>query len=142
MKTEKEIEVKVQEDIQFIISAVTSELHMTAYLEYFNTWERNGGMQWFFDECVQITHEIMLSEGSKYLEWLEYWKKNDENYCKGFSEVTNETCFDWYHMNKALEVFKSRYDKDTPTEIKERYKEHIGGVLSLFQEEDMKELIS
>ena len=115
MKTKKEIRKQKQKDIQFIISAVTSELYNTAYFEYFNTWESNGGMQWFFDECVEITHKVMLSEGSPYLKWLDYWSKTDDVWVKDFSEVTGETCFDWYHMIEARKEFESRYEKDEPT---------------------------
>jgi hypothetical protein len=44
MKSKKEIRKQKQADLQFIISAVTTELHQMAYLEYFGAWENNGGM--------------------------------------------------------------------------------------------------
>ena len=134
MRSEQEIENQKANDLRFIISAVTSELHNMAYLEYFDTWENNGGMQWFFDECVEITQKIMLTKGSKYLEWLEVWKKTDEKYCEGFLEVTGETCFDWYHMNEARKEFESRYDKDECS--MEQKSEHIGRLLSGFKHSD------
>ena len=115
MKTKKEIKNKKKEDIQFIISAVTTELHDTAYYDYFETWENEGGMQWFFDECVDITHTIMLTKGSQYLKWLDYWANTENEYCESFSAITGETCFDWYHMNEARKEFQSRYKKDVPT---------------------------
>ena len=112
MKTKKEIKKQKQEDIKFIVSAVTSELYDMAYYDYFETWENEGGMGWFFDECVNITHKVMLKKGSPYLKWLDNWAKSDDKYCEGFSEITGETCFDWYHMNEARKEFQSRYEKD------------------------------
>ena len=131
MKTEKEITEQKQSDLQFITSAVTSELHDIAYLKYFDVWENNGGMRWFFDECVEITHKVMLTEGSPYLKWLEVWKVNTDKYCVSFSEVTGETCFDWYHMNEARKEFKSRYKKDKCN--KEQISEKIGYLINSFE---------
>jgi hypothetical protein len=131
MKTEKEITEQKQYDLQFITSAVTSELHDIAYLNYFDVWENNGGMGWFFDECVEITHKVMLTEGSPYLKWLEVWKVNTDKYCVSFSEVTGETCFDWYHMNEARKEFKSRYKKDKCN--KEQISEKIGYLINSFE---------
>ena len=140
MRNEKEIEAKKQEDIKFILSAVTSELHDIAYLQYFGTWENNGGMQWFFDECIQITEQLMMTEGSKYLEWLEHWKVTTDKTCEGFTEITGETCFDWYHMNEATKEFKSRYDKDE--DIKEQYSESIGSMLCQFDSTEVDGVIA
>lgn len=131
MRTEKEVQEQIQKDLQFIISAVTSELHDMAYLNYFNTWENSGGMGWFFDECVEITHEIMLKEGSQYLKWLEHWKVTDGNNWDSFSEVTGETCFDWYHMDEARKLFKSRYEEDECS--KEQTSEFIGVLIDGFK---------
>ena len=139
MRTEKEIQEKKEEDIQFIISAVTSELHNIAYLKYFCAWEANGGMGWFFTECVEITHKIMLTEGSQYLKWLDYWKETEGNNWESFSEFTGETCFDWYHMNEARKEFESRYEKDECT--KEQISESIGCLINSFEaEEDRNEV--
>lgn len=140
MKTIHEIEVQKQKDVQFIISAVTSELYNLAYNEYFNTWENNGGMQWFFDECVNITNEIMFKEGSVYLKWLEYWIHNEDKYSKCFSEVTGEDCFDWYHMNEARKVFKSRYVKDDISDIKEQVSYSIGNILARYDSDVSDEI--
>jgi len=134
MKTIADIELQKIKDVQFIISAVTTELHNMAYLEYFNTWENNGGMQWFFDECVEITNKVMFKEGSQYLKWLDHWIHNEDKYCKNFSEVTGETCFDWYHMNEARKEFESRYEKDECS--MEQKAEHIGRILSGFKHSD------
>tara|TARA_R110001606_G_scaffold330139_1_gene477768 strand:+ start:700 stop:1275 length:576 start_codon:yes stop_codon:yes gene_type:complete len=131
MKTEKEITEQKQSDLQFITSAVTSELHDIAYLNYFDAWENNGGMGWFFTECVEITHKVMFKEGSPYLKWLEVWKVNTDKYCESFSEVTGETCFDWYHMNEARKEFESRYKKDECT--KEQISEKIGYLINSFE---------
>jgi hypothetical protein len=131
MREEKEIQERIQEDLQFIISAVTTELHDMAYLKYFNAWENNGGMGWFFQECVDITHEIMLSEGSQYLKWLEHWKTTEGNNWEAFSEFTSETCFDWYHMNEARKLFKSRYEKDECT--KEQISESIAYLINEYK---------
>lgn len=141
MRTEKEIEIQKQNDRAFIISAVTTELHNMAYLEYFDAWETNGGMQWFFDECVEITDKIMFSEGSQYLKWLDHWKSTDNDKdVEGFSEFTNETCFDWYHMNEARKEFESRYEKDKCT--RSQISEHIGSLLnSVSSDEDRNDLV-
>jgi hypothetical protein len=133
MKTKKEIRRQKENDLEFIISAVTTELHDMAYLQYFNTWENNGGMQWFFDECVEITKVIMFKDGSAYLKWLEVWKVNTDKYCKSFMEVTGETCFDWYHMDEARKEFEARYDKDECS--KEQISECIGGLINSFDNE-------
>jgi hypothetical protein len=138
-KTKEQIEEQKRIDVEFIISAVTSELHDLAYLEYFDTWENNGGMAWFFDECVEITHKIMFTEGSQYLKWFDHWIKNEEKFCEGFSEVTNETCFDWYHMNEARKEFESRYEKDE--NIDEQISERIGGLLNLFKTQEHRDKI-
>lgn len=138
-KTKEQIEEQKQEDVEFIISAVTSELHDMAYLEYFDAWENNGGMGWFFQECVDITHKIMFTEGSQYLKWLDHWIKNEEKYCEGFSEVTGETCFDWYHMNEARKEFESRYEKDE--NIDEQISERIGRLLNLFESQGHRDKI-
>ena len=114
MRTKKEIKKQKQTDIKFIISAVTSELYDTAYYDYFETWENEGGMGWFFNECVDITHKIMLSEDSQYLKWLDYFAETDDKYPMSFSEYTETDCFDWFHMNEARKEFKSRYKKDIP----------------------------
>ena len=111
MITKKEVKKQKRKDIQFIISAVTTELHDMAYYEYFNTWENSGGMQWFFDECVDITKKIMLSEGSAYLQWLEYFKTTNDTYPLSFCDLFGEP-LDWYHMDKAKAEFQTRYDKD------------------------------
>ena len=112
MKTKKEIKKQKQKDIEFIISAVTSELYDKAYYDYFETWENEGGMGWFFNECVDITHKIMLTEGSQYLKLLDYWANTDDEHPMYFREYTNTDCFDWYHMTEAREEFESRYEKD------------------------------
>lgn len=135
MKTEKEINDQKQKDLQFIVSAVTSELHEMAYLKYFDTWENQGGMGWFFDECVEITNKIMLTEGSQYLKWLDHWKETEgTNNWESFSEITGETCFDWYHMNEAAKEFKSRYEVDECTF--DQVSERIGYFLNEFKNED------
>jgi hypothetical protein len=133
MKTKEEIQERKDQDIQFIISAVTSELENTAYLKYFDAWENNGGMGWFFTECVEITHKIMLTEGSQYLKWLDYWTNTEEEHPQFFSEFTGETCFDWYHMNEAMKEFKSRYEEDECT--KEQVSECIGHLINGFKTE-------
>ena len=130
-KTKEQIEEQKRSDIEFIVSAVTSELENKAYLEYFDTWENNGGMGWFYTECVEITHEVMLKEGSAYLKWLNHWINTEDKHCKMFSEFTGETCFDWYHMNEARKEFESRYEKDE--NIDDQISERIGGLLSLFK---------
>ena len=112
MKTKKEIKKQKQKDIEFIISAVTSELYDKAYYDYFETWENEGGMGWFFNECVDITHKIMLTKGSPYLKWLDYWAKTKDEHPLYFREYTNTDCFDWYHMTQARKEFESRYEKD------------------------------
>jgi hypothetical protein len=133
MRTEKEIKTKIAEDTQFIVSAVTTQLHDMAYLNYFTAWENNGGMGWFFTECVEITHEVMFRDGSAYLKWLDHWKETEGNNWEAFSEFTGETCFDWYHMNEAKKVFESRYEKDDCT--KEQISEHIGYIINSFESE-------
>jgi hypothetical protein len=125
--TKKEIRKQKQSDIQFIISAVTTELHDKAYYYYNETWEANGGMGWFFNECIDITHKIMLTKGSPYLKWLENWIENGgHKYCKDFSSFVEESktynCFDWYHMTEALKEFESRYEKDEDASLKESLK--------------------
>ena len=130
-KTKEQIVKQKRSDIEFIVSAVTSELENTAYLEYFDTWENNGGMGWFYTECVEITHEIMFREGSAYLKWFNHWMSTEDKDCEMFSEFTGETCFDWYHMNEARKVFESRYEKDE--NIDDQISERIGGLLSLFK---------
>lgn len=134
MRTEKEVQEQIQRDLEFIISAVTSELHDMAYLNYFDTWENNGGMGWFFDECVEITHKIMLTEGSPYLKWLDHWKGTEGNGWDSFSEVTGETCFDWYHMNEARKLFKSRYEEDECS--KGQISEFIGVLIDEFKTDE------
>jgi len=139
MKTKEQIEKQKKGDVEFIISAVTTELHEVAYLQYFEAWENNGGMGWFFDECVNITHEVMFKEGSPYLKWLDYWTNTDEERPQMFSEFTGETCFDWYHMNEAMKEFQSRYDKDENTD--EQISERIGGLLNLFKTNEHRDNI-
>ena len=124
MKNTEEIREQIQSDLLFITSAVTTELHTLAYLKYFGVWEDNGGMGWFFSECIEITEEIMLTEGSAYLKWLEVWKVNTD---VSFSEITGETCFDWYHMAEARKEFESRYEKDECN--KEQVLEYISSVI-------------
>ncbi len=126
MKTKEEINEQTQDDLQFVISAVTTELYDLAYIDYFDTWENNGGMQWFFSECVEITKKIMLTEGSAYLKWLEAWRVNTDKYCESFMKITGETCLDWYHMTEARKEFMSRYDKDECN--KEQILEHISNL--------------
>ena len=141
MRTEKEIQERKEADTQFIISAVTTELHDLAYLEYFTAWENNGGMGWFSTECVEITHEVMFRDGSAYLKWLDHWKETEGNNWESFSEFTEETCFDWYHMSEAKKVFKSRYEKDDCTH--EQISEHIGYLINSFEsKEDRDEVMS
>ena len=41
-KTKEQIEEQKRIDVEFIISAVTGELHDLAYIEYFDAWETNG----------------------------------------------------------------------------------------------------
>ena len=139
MRTKKEIRKKTEKDLQFIISAVTTELGDMAYLRYFNAWEQNGGMGWFFDECVEITHKIMLTEGSAYMKWLDYWATFEGDDWVTFSELIGE-CFDWYHMSKAKVEFMSRYEKDECT--KEQISEHMGYLINSFEvAEDRDDLL-
>lgn len=133
MKTTEEINIQKREDVKFILSAVTTELHEMAYLNYFETWEGNGGMGWFFWGCVDITEAIMLTEGSQYLKWLDVWIANEDKYCESFSEVTGEACFDWYHMNEARKMFESRYSKDECN--KEQVSESIGRLINMYDTE-------
>ena len=141
MRSKKEIKEKKQEDLLFITSAITTELHNLAYIEYFETWENNGGMGWFFQECVEIANKVMFSEGSQYLKWLDHWKETKGNNWKSFSELTGETCFDWYHMDEALKEFQSRYEKDEC--IKEQVSERIGHLINEFDsEEDRNEVLN
>lgn len=137
-KTQEEIQNRMNDDRAFIVSAVTSELHNTAYLQYFETWENNGGMGWFFDTCVEIVDEIMFTEGSAYLKWLEHWKVSDIH-CNTFSEVTNETCFDWYHMNEARSIFESRYKKDVS--CKEQIMEHVEGIMGSLSVDEKNDIL-
>jgi len=132
MRTETEIREKKEADLQFIISAVTSELHDIAYLKYFTAWEHNGGMRWFFDECVDITKEIMLAEGSEYMKWLDYWKDTSGEDFEWFTEFSGES-FDWYHMNEARHLFESRYKEDDCT--KRQVSESIGYLINSFEDE-------
>jgi len=133
MKNVLEIEKRKKTDLQFIISAVTSELHELARLQYFEEWEANGGMGWFFEECVNIANEVMFKEGSQYLKWLDNWSNTDNVLPQMF---TGESCFGWYHMNKARELFESRYTKDVdPTE---EISEHIGCIINQFDTETQR----
>ncbi len=111
MKTKNQIKYKKIEDIKFIVSAVTTELYDMAYYDYNDTWENEGGMVWFFNECVNITNKIMLSKGSQYLKWLDHWAKTD-GACINFTDLTGESYFDSYHMTEARKEFQSRYEKD------------------------------
>ena len=129
MKTKEEIQERKNQDIQFIISAVTSELEGMAYLKYFDAWENNGGMGWFFDECVEITKKVMLTEGSEYLRWLDHWKEAGDDWVS-FSELVGN-CFDWYHMDEAKKEFKSRYEEDECT--KQQFYERIGHLINSFE---------
>lgn len=129
MKNALQIERQREADLKFIISAVTEELSGYVYLEYFNTWEGMGGMQWFFYECVDLAEEVMLSEGSEYLRWLDYYATTEDDRVKGFDEFTNTACFDWYHMNKARELFESRYEKDDLKDNLTHIGEHIGCII-------------
>ena len=113
MKNTKEIKKQKRKDLQFIISAITFELKEIAYNDYFDTWENSGGMQWFFDECVDLAKKVMFSDGSKYLEWLSYWAFTNDEYPKTFTDMFG-VCFDWYHMDLARKEFESRYNKDEP----------------------------
>jgi hypothetical protein len=126
MKTEKEIELKKREDIEFIISAVTNRLLDEVRFEYSRILDHNG-YRWFYDECVTITHRIMFDEGSAYLQWLEGWKIGKE---PDFHELTNE-CFDWYHMDKALENWERKYggEKDEEKTIFKNKAEWIGHMI-------------
>lgn len=132
-RTTAEIEQQVASDTNFLVSAVTSELNQIAYLEYFDTWEANGGMQWFFDECVSLTNEVMFTKNSPYQQWLEHWKVTPNSEALSFSEVTGETCVDWYHMNEALKLFTSRYEKDEC--VKDQMAERIGAMLNYFEDD-------
>lgn len=133
MRTTEEINEQKQKDVQFIVSAVTAELHDLARFRYFDTWENNGGMGWFFSECVEITNEIMFAEGSEYLKWLDHWIKSEDNSWLCFSEISGE-CFDWYHMDKARTMFESRYTKDKDTKVE--LSEHIGYIINSFKSDD------
>ena len=141
MKTKEQIEQRKRKDVEFILSAVTMHLDSMVYLEYFSTYENNGGMGWFFDECSEITHKIMFKEGSQYLKWLDHWIESDDvKSCKVFHEIANE-CFDWYHMIEAQKEFESRYTKDENID-KQNLSERIGGLLNLMEsEEDRVEII-
>ena len=133
MRTPKEVQEQKQKDVQFIVSAVTAELYDLARYEYFETWENNGGMGWFFSECVEITNEIMFKEGSEYLKWLDHWIKSEDNSWLCFSEISGE-CFDWYHMYEARKLFKSRYTKDEDTKVE--ISEHIGYIINSFESDE------
>tara|TARA_R110000782_G_scaffold46152_3_gene102070 strand:+ start:2355 stop:2939 length:585 start_codon:yes stop_codon:yes gene_type:complete len=135
MKTEQQINEVKQNDLEFIISAVTSELHDMANLRYFDTWENEGGMQWFFDECVEISKKVMFTEGSKYMEWLDYWTKSEEEHAQTFSEFTSES-LDWYHMTEAMKEFKSRYAEDECT--KDQISESIGCLINQFKTDEAR----
>jgi len=127
MKTQEEIEKRIQEDVQFIISAVTNELGFIAYTQYFETWQSQGGMMWFFEECISITKEIMLHGDTAYNRWLNDWKVNED---ASFADM-NDSCFDWYHMNKALKIFTEKYEKDE--DAIPQISEYFGHVISSFE---------
>mgnify|MGYP003643517399 CR=1 FL=1 len=141
MRSNKEIRKQIGDDKNFLVSAITKELHNLAYLEYFDTWENNGGMGWFFSYCTRLTDEVMFKKDSPYLRWLEHWKVTPDNDVIDFLTFTNETCFDWYHMNEARKIFIDSYTKDECT--KQQFSEVIGGMINKFDSEsDKKELIS
>ena len=136
IRSEEDIKQKTEEDVQFIISAVTSELEFMAFNKYFETWERNGGMGWFFNECVSITNQIMFDGDTMYKKYLEAWKTSDD---VSFFDIADD-CIDWYHMNKAKELFESKYkeDEDTIPELAE----HIGSIVFSFKDgNDRKRLL-
>ncbi len=123
MKTKKEIKEQKRIDLEFIISAVTDRLLGVARIEYSSILDNNGYF-WLYDECVTITHQILFEEGSAYLKYLDLWAKGEN---PDFHELNNE-CFDWYHMNKALEVWESKYgeEKNNEEEIFVAKSEMIG----------------
>ena len=137
MRTQEQINKRKQEDLNFIISAITNELSSYVYLNYFDTWESRGGMQWFFSECVELAEEVMFTEGSEYLKWLDYYATTTEDrFVNGFMEVTETEPFDWYHMNKATELFESRYDKDDIEFNLDHIGEHIGHIIQNLESKD------
>ncbi len=111
MKTKKEIKEKKRNDLEFVISAVTNRLLDVVRFEYSSILD-NHGYFWFYDECVTITHQVLFEEGSAYLKYLDLWEK-EEN--PDFHELNNE-CFDWYHMNKAVDVWESEYGEEKDDE--------------------------
>lgn len=123
MKTNKEIKEKKKDDLEFIISAVTNRLLDLVRVEYSSMLDDHGYL-WLYDECVTITHQVLFEESSAYLKWLDLWAKGESPV---FSELNNE-CFDWYHMDKAVDVWESKYggEKNDEEEIFKAKAEIIG----------------
>ncbi len=133
MKTQVKINKRKNSDILFLLSAITDELTPLVHLKYQQTLDENGGSAWFYEECLNITNEVMFSEGSVYNKYLEAWKVGEDF---NFYEETND-CYDWYHMNKARKLWEERYEIDEEEYIKKTLSEHIGFHIS--QYEDLNE---
>tara|TARA_B100000767_G_scaffold240090_2_gene235696 strand:+ start:384 stop:944 length:561 start_codon:yes stop_codon:yes gene_type:complete len=136
MRSYEETLEKRDLDLQFVISAVTTDLATTAYHEYFSAWEHNGGDQWFFDECVEITKKFML-EDPMYKNYLEAWRKSESIYLS-FNDYSNE-CLDWHYMSKARTEFESRYKKDSDEEILKQRTEQLIHILGKFKTKKERE---
>jgi len=146
LKEEREKKEKV--DFNFLLSAITAELLPIVKRKYFfNTLEANGGYQWFYDECVIITEQVMFSKDSMYIKWLNHIDKvGFKNTCFGtfIEKVKPEAeyhCFDWYFMQKAKALFQKKYEEDSYENIVSQAKDETINVFKNLQSKKDRERV-
>lgn len=121
----------IKEDRSFLIAAITEYLEPFCFLEYSDVIDNSGGVQWFYQICIELTDEVMFVENDYYLKYLEHRLFEDEYV--GFCDLFSES-FDIYYQEKAKHLWEKRYDRDSFEQIKKNYTSRIMYFLSKLNE--------
>ena len=89
---------QMQKDRAFIVAAVSLDLIDHINSKHPNFMD-NYGFQSYYDCVVAIVDEMLFTEGSLYLNYI-----NRDNKELTFHDFTND-CFDWYYMKQAKKHF-------------------------------------
>jgi len=89
-----EITKKMQYERSFIIAAVSCSA-IDLVRKHYQSYLDNNGYIPFYEMVIEIVDELMFTEGSEYLKFMNAKDKSD------WFVINHNTCFDWYFMDEA-----------------------------------------
>jgi hypothetical protein len=94
--------------IFFLRTAMTSTMTIEVVNNYSDYTDDNGWAE-FYEIVMEICDEILLSNDSVFLRYIELYINGDEEATLGnYFDSNFGTCYDWYFMDRARESFSER----------------------------------